>query len=238
MPRISKLTLPLHEITMPGEMSDPNLSESTRELAERISNAMDRNSGAAVIDTASAGAEQPSANRAAGSSSSSPPPGPPPTAPPRTTLTNAYRETWVARIKRRDPEFLTLGKNDIYLYLMCKLSYILKTKKSIGQAGWAWSGCPVAAIRCGRMWACGGKEQEHPLGFEDDEGQWWPIIFLQIATGPDGRCPTYCPGLAWQNARPWFAHLSRITPVETPGIIIEELRCNESLSEVVNKLSA
>ena len=96
----------------------------------------------------------------------------------------------------------------------------------------------MADIRCGRMWSCGGKEQLHPFGYEDATGQWWPIIYQEIEPAPDGQTPAYCPGLAWQNARPWFAHLSRITPVETPGIIIEELRCNESLSEVVNKLSA
>ena len=32
-----------------------------------------------------------------------------------------------------------------------------------------------------------------------------------------------CPGLAWQGARPWYAHESRVMTVETPGPVIEEV---------------
>ena len=51
--------------------------------------------------------------------------------------------------------------------------------------------------------------------------QWWPAIFVIYDAAAILLCPSYCPGLAVQQARPWFAHRSNL--VETPGVQIEEL---------------
>ena len=51
--------------------------------------------------------------------------------------------------------------------------------------------------------------------------QWWPAIFTTHDALAVLLCPSYCPGLAVQHARPWYAHRSNL--VETPGVQIEEL---------------
>ena len=43
-------------------------------------------------------------------------------------------------------------------------------------------------------------------GGEENEC-WWPIIVVDLI---GDFVAVYCPGLAWQNSRPWFAHRSRV----------------------------
>ena len=131
-----------------------------------------------------------------------------------------FQQAWVARINAMDFVWLQRACCNVYLYLIYKLQHVLKNTKRIGQAGWALYGQPLSAIRCGCVWGQGGHEQEVPLT-SHEPGEWWPLIFV---ISPDGILyPCYCPGLAWQNARPWYAHASRVRVVETPGVVIEEL---------------
>ena len=64
-------------------------------------------------------------------------------------------------------------------------------------------------------------------------GEWWPVIF---AVSEGGVChPAYCPGLAWQNARPWFAHTTRLAGVENSTghqELMDELSENDNIEDV------
>ena len=132
-----------------------------------------------------------------------------------------FQQAWVARINAMDYVWMQRAHCNVYLYLIYKLSHVLSHTKRIGQAGWAFRGQPMSAIQCGCVWGQGGHEQEEPLTSHDIAGQWWPLIFVVT---PEGNLyPGYCPGLAWQNARPWYAHASRVRVVETPRVVIEEL---------------
>ena len=53
-------------------------------------------------------------------------------------------------------------------------------------------------------------------------------------TGAQELVPMYCPALAWQGARPWWANVDRVWEfeelgkgpimiIETPGVFVEEL---------------
>ena len=49
--------------------------------------------------------------------------------------------------------------------------------------------------------------QTAPLAL-NDSGRWWPCI---VAIDSNDTIPFYCPALAWQRARPWTIHRSRVS---------------------------
>ena len=123
--------------------------------------------------------------------------------------------------------------------MILKLAQLLRVGNKVGQPGWMFKSRQVKAIHYGVLWGHGGKEQESPLPTDAAQireagSQWWPIIWVEPVCGnpPIDRLPVYCPGLAWQNARPWYAHPSRVQKVETPGVIIEELDDYEVIENV------
>ena len=131
-----------------------------------------------------------------------------------------FQQHWVQQIGAMDGKGLEQAKGDVYAYLILKLAHVLRHTKKIGQAGYGFVGQPVEKIRRGCVWSQGGHEQETEL-LQREPGRWWPIIFTESPHG--SLYPSYCPGPAWQNARPWFAHVSRIAVVNTPVPIIQEL---------------
>ena len=94
----------------------------------------------------------------------------------------------------------------IWEYLESKLRIILHEKRSIGMAGWAWRGQGVLCQGFLRVWECTDKSQQSPY-VDGEIFDWWPIIWLENG---DIVVPMMCPALAWQNARPWSAHISRV----------------------------
>ena len=68
-----------------------------------------------------------------------------------------------------------------------------------------------------------GAENETGWGPEIETG--WGRGQNATGWGQPWGCPWAggCPGLAWQGARPWYAHESRVMTVETPGPVIEEV---------------
>ena len=54
------------------------------------------------------------------------------------------------------------------------------------------------------------KSQTTPLVQPECGEQFWPCICLNITPNVAGLLPFYCPALAWQNARPWWVHVSRV----------------------------
>jgi hypothetical protein len=111
------------------------------------------------------------------------------------------------------------GRVDITVwhYLVYKLSVGLDTWRRRGEAGWAWDIAPGRLV-CGIMWCTGGQEGQACSPFTGVAGtggdRWWPIIFKDIAGEVK---PTYCPALAWQNARPWMGHTSRLWEIPNEG---------------------
>ena len=138
----------------------------------------------------------------------------------------AFEEDWKRSCQANDPWWFQYAARDIYLYLILKLAKFIRSKSSIGQAAWSFQPRRVGDLHYGCVWGHGGREQENelPSGSAADimraGSAWWPVIWVDV---PGDKVPVHCPALAWQNARPWWAHRSRLREVETPGVIIEEL---------------
>ena len=167
----------------------------------------------------------------------------------------AFESEWMKRIDQEDLSAFRSCKREIYLYLVAQLGQRLRTTSRIGQAGWRFHGKRVKDVHYGCLWGHGGKEQEAPLdesNVHDAElggSSWWPIIWVEpeheddpmgVESGVDIATiqvlvPVYCPGLAWQRARPWWAHVSRIREIVTPGVIIEELDEDQIVSDVFER---
>ena len=164
---------------------------------------------------------------------------------------------------RSDPEGMRQCNDDLWLYLRETLERRLHTyaRKGVGQAGWEWLrflGDPTTTPYCCAMYTQAGwgeAFQMQPLAqpgvYNEPECTWWPCL----AVPPTATCTTldqvatYCPGLGFNNARPWYANHGRVIwldldnvcddgwqwvnfcdlglqpegPVETPGPVIEEL---------------
>ena len=102
----------------------------------------------------------------------------------------------------------------VHDYITQKCYHIITTRRSIGQAGWAFYNRrhdPDQCIPC-LVWADGRSEvsQCTPLGQPRGDEQWWPCICLNITPDAHGLLPFYCPALAWGNSRPWWVHKSRV----------------------------
>ena len=144
-----------------------------------------------------------------------------------------FLANWQREIRANgDGTWLDRAQGDVYRYLIIRLSYRLSRYRRNRQAAWAFRGTPLHLIRCGCIFSQGGHEQESPL-MPNEPGEWWPVIF---AVSEDGVChPGYCPGLAWQNARPWFAHTTRLAGVENSTghqELMDELSDNEHIENV------
>ena len=143
--------------------------------------------------------------------------------PPSRAEMEASRAWWSAHIQLVDRVLWLRADEDIYRYLVIALARVLKTKTNLGRkgsSGWTWKPCPIRDIRCGWVLSKGGHEQEVRMN-PYEVAQWWPTIFYITDANAVVECPSYCPGLAVQQARPWCAHRSNL--IETPGVHIEEL---------------
>lgn len=114
--------------------------------------------------------------------------------------------TW-ARLQER------LGRPpSIWEYEEYKLVEILETARRPGQAAWAWRSS-LPNIVHGFIWSSGCSEGQQSIRWDAANAaiecnQWWPVIWAVL---PDTALwPMYCPALAWQGARPWFCHRSRV----------------------------
>ena len=96
----------------------------------------------------------------------------------------------------------------IWEYVEHKLRSILTGKRSVGSAGWAWwnSGVLCRGFIC--VGHCSDATQQSPY-VAGEVVEWWPVIWLEVANG-SLILPMMCPALAWQDARPWSAHISRV----------------------------
>ena len=122
-----------------------------------------------------------------------------------TACLNSFVKQWQQRIMHEDPLCFTQVQQDIFQYLAVKATQVIKVKRSIGQAGYAFAGADN--VYKGLIWSAGSKDQETPFLAPQCGERWWPVIIVDL---PGDVVAVYCPGLAWQNSRPWFAHRSRV----------------------------
>lgn len=118
-------------------------------------------------------------------------------------------------IKMNDPTNWQLTCGNPYDYIMHKLTVILRTKPKIGKWGWLFRTAAHVDFQHAAVWSDGTKGSQispmgtHALPYE----QWWPCVVLPSAESLE-LVPFICPALAWQDARPWGAHVSRIRIVD------------------------
>ena len=123
----------------------------------------------------------------------------------------ALNNEFLAMAERCDPAGVAASRargDNVWQYLCHKLGVGLQTWRRQGNAGWAWHG--QGRLICGLMWCtgCAESQSDSPLGEINHGDRWWPIIFRD--TPNSEHKPTYCPALAWQNARAWMGHESRL----------------------------
>ena len=140
-----------------------------------------------------------------------------------------FLRAWETEIWNHDRgNFQDHGSHEanVYRYIDRRLRWVLGNVRRRGQAGWwfvvtADDGCWTWAI----IWTDAGSSQRQATPVEDSIGgeRWWPAIVADIPGL--AILPVYCPGLAWQSARPWFVHRSRVQflPQDAPWIFLEEL---------------
>ena len=122
---------------------------------------------------------------------------------------DTFSRHWLAQVSRNDPGSLQPG-DDIFKYLASKVFQVIATTRRIGQAGWSFRSCGHDHCIACLVWADGTHCQSTALVATQAGEQWWPCVVLNVAPTSGGTLPFYCPALAWQNARPWFAHVSRL----------------------------
>ena len=149
---------------------------------------------------------------------------------------------WSMRIRQVDLTGWQQCDGDVYAYLRMKIQVRLCTRarKGVGQAGW----CIIDALRSDPsslrpcvIWADGISEgsQMSPRKSTGEGESWWPALIVAPTNGAQECVPMYCPALAWQGARPWWANVDRVWEfeefgddpiieiIETPGVFVEEL---------------
>ena len=130
----------------------------------------------------------------------------------------AFFQQWALQIAREDASgFLQhAGRkhNGVYDYLLHKLGAVLNNKKKLGYIGQQCRGAKDQDIYLCACWSDGGPNQKTPFNGQPVAGeQWWPMIAINIiGFGP--FMGSYCPALAWQDARPWEVHSSRLCWVD------------------------
>jgi hypothetical protein len=148
---------------------------------------------------------------------------------------------WGHAIYRDDSSGWEECGGDVYAYLLLKLERRVHGAKP-GPAGWAMRAALASGqLVLGVIWCdgCSEKNQTSVRSRFDGGEDWWPALFPVSHVNPHsgGLVPMYCPALAWQNARPWWANSDRLwffddhsfaSPdttviIETPGPVIEEL---------------
>ena len=124
----------------------------------------------------------------------------------RETLDNWVRG-WERTIARQDAlQFQKCGsKIDKYLDEAVFLTYKMR---SVGPAGWQFRLASANDRILCAIWADAqsSARQSTSLHVVTGNETWWPA--LVIDTGEE-IVPVYCPGLAWQRARPLFVQRSR-----------------------------
>lgn len=123
-----------------------------------------------------------------------------------------FYKKWHLLILKESTLVPASDQEHVYEFINGQLEHVLSYIKKPGQAGWSFrSGLSMGTVERAVIWANGSSEssQCRPLSLNEIDSQWWPCVVCSL---PDDRgcLPFYCPALAWQRARPWYAHHSRV----------------------------
>jgi len=120
----------------------------------------------------------------------------------------AFLAQWAGIIAVQDPH----GKEeDPHVYLIKKLFQTLETVRRPGSYGHQfWTAGPSSCVPA-FVWADGSPQQLTEYGTQQltEYAMWWPCIVL-VCDAQTPVLPFYCPALAWQQARPWGVHVTRV----------------------------
>jgi hypothetical protein len=132
-----------------------------------------------------------------------------------TTLTFVRR--WQLEMARNDPVAWPSAGGDLRSYLIQRVFEVVNQASKIGSAGWEFRAALATDCVLGAVWADGvsSSSQSQALSVAGCQPgghreQWWPCLVLQKPGDTRGVLPFYCPALAWQRARPWTVHVSRV----------------------------
>ena len=123
---------------------------------------------------------------------------------------DSFLERWAEQIATMDNS----GGNSLWIWLLCRVRQVVATARQPSRNMYFGSPAlanqflffqPVGAV----CWTDGRRgTQQLPRRREEVESRWWPCLVVVR----EGDCwwPFYCPALAWQWARPWSIHRSRV----------------------------
>ena len=120
----------------------------------------------------------------------------------------AFLAQWAGVIAVQDPH----GKEeDPHVYLIKKLFQTLETIRRPGSFGWRFREAGPSSCVPAFVWADGSPQQLTEYGTQQltEYAKWWPCIVL-VCDAQTLVLPFYCPALAWQGARPWGVHITRL----------------------------
>ena len=135
----------------------------------------------------------------------------------------SFLNHWARRIAVQDPLGFTQCGQDPHVYLVTKLFQTLSIIKRPGFYGWQFlTAGPSRCIQC-FVYCDGARGRLTELGTPTSGFEtWWPCIVIWEENTLE--LAFYCPALAWQNARPWGVHVSRLRRREilsptTPAVL-------------------
>ena len=126
----------------------------------------------------------------------------------------AFYESWKHEIARNgDAQLLCASDHDVHMYLYNAVKDVMSTKSWKGLCsgpGTQWASAAPANTVAALLWSDGSRgSQESPLDEGSQAGcRWWPCV---VVPSDQTQKAFYCPGLAWNRARPrWAAHQTRL----------------------------
>ena len=127
------------------------------------------------------------------------------------TCRDVFLQDWENQARSMDPAGYT-GCRSVHEWMFQRMFIMCQNPpRHFGTIGWAW----YNAIHSGQWiggyaWCdgCSCASQTAPLALNDPGCRWWPCI---VAIDSNDTIPFYCPALAWQRARPWTIHRSRVS---------------------------
>ena len=160
---------------------------------------------------------------------------------------DGFLQTWVDRLQATDPQDFRVvdgvsASDLVFDYLKRKVVKNVHDMRKPGQAAWAFMLTPETRMVKGMIFSDGtpsgcSTEWSGTNGYGD---KWWPIIYIEDSFYSwEGKVPFYCPSLAEDKARPWYAaqsRLRRIVQHVLPASVPEQLPADTETPQLPDSL--